>query len=92
AVVSTPYWHAKELLADGRGVLVPQGSPSAFASAINDVLDDDRTRAAIGRRAHKYSRPMVWSEVGASYRRLFASVAAGTPSASVDSSRTALNA
>jgi hypothetical protein len=35
---------------------------------------------------------MVWSEVGAAYRRLFAAVAAGTPSANVTSSRTALNA
>ncbi len=92
AIVSTTFAFAAELLAGGRGVLVPQGSPSAFASAINDLLDDDRTRAAIGRRAHKYSRPMVWSEVGAAYRRLFAGVAAGTPTATVVSSRTALNA
>lgn len=92
AIVSTTFAFAAELLAGGRGVLVPQGSASAFATAINRLLDDDRARAAIGRRAHQHSRPMVWSEVGASYRRLFTNVAAGAPIASSISSRPALNA
>ena len=47
-IVSTPYAYASELLADGRGVLVPPGSPSAFAAAINGVLADDELRAEIG--------------------------------------------
>ena len=75
AVVSTPYAYAKELLADGRGVLVAPGSPVALASALNDVLGDHDLRAAIGRRAYEYSRGMVWSAVGATYGRLFAQVA-----------------
>jgi glycosyltransferase involved in cell wall biosynthesis len=77
AVVSTPYAYAKELLADGRGVLVAPGSPTALATALNDVLGDHDLRAAIGRRAHEYSRGMVWSAVGATYGRLFAQVATG---------------
>jgi len=85
AIVSTPYAYAAELLADGRGVLVPKPSPKTFAAALNDVLGDDDLRAALGRAAYDHSRQMVWSEVGAQYRALFgrvgaaASVAAKAP-------------
>ena len=73
AIVSTPYAYAAELLADGRGVLVPDPlRPSAFAAALNEVLGDDELRAALGRAAYDHSRRMVWSEVGAQYRALFA--------------------
>ena len=76
AIVSTPYTYATELLADGRGVLVPPGSPPALASALNEVLDDPDLRAALGRRAHQYSRRMVWSAVGAEYERILGRVTA----------------
>jgi glycosyltransferase involved in cell wall biosynthesis len=76
AIVSTPYAYASELLADGRGILVPPGSPTGLASALNDVLGDHELRAAVGRRAYEHSRRMVWSAVGADYRRLFGQVAA----------------
>ncbi len=75
AVVSTPYAYANELLANGRGILIEPGSPSSLASALINVLGDPGLRAAIGRRAHAYSRGMVWSAVGADYGRLFAQVA-----------------
>ncbi len=39
-VVSTPYWHARELLADGRGVLVPFGDPAAIGDEIAQLLTD----------------------------------------------------
>jgi len=79
-VVSTPYAYAAEVLADGRGVLVPPASPSALATALNELLGDPELRAAIGRRAYAYSRRMVWSAVGSAYRDLFAQVAgADTP-------------
>ncbi|MGI8657268.1 MAG: glycosyltransferase family 4 protein [Candidatus Limnocylindria bacterium] len=77
AIVSTPYTYATELLADGRGVLVPPGSPEALAAALNGLLEDDERRGAFGRRAYEHSRRMVWSEVGTEYRRLFARVVAG---------------
>jgi glycosyltransferase involved in cell wall biosynthesis len=70
AVVSTPYTYAAELLADGRGVLVPPGSAPALANALNEVLGDRELRAALGGRAYDYSRGMVWTAVGAEYRRL----------------------
>jgi len=80
AVVSTPYAYASELLADGRGVLVPPSSAVGLATALNDVLADPVLRAAIGKRAHAHTRAMVWSAVGAQYRTLFAEVAAAAPS------------
>ena len=68
AIISTPYTYAAELLADGRGILVPPGSAPAFANALNDVLGDRELRATLGRRAYAHSRGMVWSAVGAAYR------------------------
>jgi glycosyltransferase involved in cell wall biosynthesis len=79
AVVSTPYAYAAELLANGRGVLVPPGSPGALADAVANLLRDPWLRAAVGRRAYEYSRPMVWREVGAAYARVFARVARAMP-------------
>ena len=74
AVVSTAYIYAQELLADGRGVLVPPGSAAALADGLNAVLGDAELRAAIGRRAHDYSRRMIWSAVGMEYEALFADI------------------
>jgi glycosyltransferase involved in cell wall biosynthesis len=76
AVISTPYAYAREMLADGRGVLVPPGSPAALGAALNDVLGDPDLRAAIGSRAYAFSRRMVWSAVGGRYGDLIAQVAA----------------
>ncbi|RYD47039.1 MAG: glycosyltransferase, partial [Verrucomicrobiaceae bacterium] len=62
-VVSTPYWHASELLKDGRGALVPFRDPQAIASAVCTYLDDpglmERTRAT----AHEAGREMIWKSV-----------------------------
>jgi glycosyltransferase involved in cell wall biosynthesis len=80
-VVSTPYAYAAEVLADGRGMLVPPASPTALASALNELLADPRMRAAIGRRAYEYSRRMVWSSVGGEYRDLFSQIAGEARSA-----------
>ena len=92
AIVSTPYAYAAELLAEGRGVLVAPGSPAKFAAALNRVLADDELRDAIGRRAYAYSRNMVWSEVGAEYRRLFERVAAPASVVARTANLTAINA
>ncbi len=70
-VVSTPYWHAKELLAGGAGVLVPFGNSAAIANAVCGLLDDRARMTRIGRDAHAVSRHMVWSEVAWEYLRVF---------------------
>ncbi len=59
-VVSTPYWHARELLADGRGILVPFGDAMAIAREVGGLLTDDGRRQALRRRAYSSSRSMTW--------------------------------
>jgi len=76
AVVSTPYEHAVELLADGRGVLVPFRDAAALGAAFTRLLTDDAARDAMRRRAWLHGRGMVWPAVGAEYRALFREVLA----------------
>jgi len=75
AIVSTPYAYAAELLAEGRGILVPPGSSAALAAAFIALLRDANRRAELGARAYSHSRAMIWPEVGNAYRRLFARIA-----------------
>ena len=76
AIVSTTSALASELLADGRGTLVPAPSSGAFAAAITELLIDPELRATMSRLAYEHSRGMVWWEVGAEYRRIFDRAAA----------------
>ena len=71
AIISTPYWHAAELLADGRGALVPFEDPAAIADAAIELLDNDAARQAMRVRAYLYARRMVWDRVAQSYMRTF---------------------
>ena len=72
AVVSTPYWHAKELLADGRGVLVPFGDSEAIGREISSLLTNDVRRHAMRKRAYAASRSMTWAQTAKRYVALFA--------------------
>jgi len=71
AVVSTPYRYAKELLADGRGILVPWKDASAIADSIIRLLDDPKERAAMGARAAAFGHDMRWPAVAARYVESF---------------------
>ena len=70
-VVSTPYWHAAELLAEDRGVLVPFRDPGAIARAITGLLRDETRRHIIRKNAFKLGREMIWSNVAKLYLRSF---------------------
>lgn len=70
-VVSTPYWHARELLAEGRGVLVPFRDPAAIATAVCGLLGDGERRAALRVEAWRLGRGMVWSRVAERYATAF---------------------
>lgn len=70
-VVSTPYWHARELLADGCGVLVPFGDAAAIGSEIANLLTDDARRQAMSRRVYAASRPMTWERTAERYMGVF---------------------
>jgi glycosyltransferase involved in cell wall biosynthesis len=71
AIISTPYWHAAELLNDGRGALVPFEDPAAIAETVIELLDNDAAREAMCKRAYLYARHMVWDRVAQSYMRTF---------------------
>jgi glycosyltransferase involved in cell wall biosynthesis len=74
AVVSTPYWHAQELLADGRGVIVPFGDVDATGQAVAGLLNDDVGRNAMRQLAYTNSRSMTWAMTAKRYLSVFKSV------------------
>src|SRR5437879_6401419 len=71
AVISTPYWHAAELLAEDRGVLVPFADAAAIAREAIGLLKDDTRRHAIRKNAYRIGREMVWSNAARLYMRSF---------------------
>ena len=72
AVVSTPYWYAAEMLADGRGRLVPFRDADAIAEQVLDLLDNETERHAMRKRSYTYCRNMIWREVARQYLDVFA--------------------
>lgn len=77
AIISTPYWHAQELLANERGILVPFSDSSAIASAVNSILAEPTRMTAMRKRAWKQGREMVWPVVARRYMESFAKARAG---------------
>ncbi len=71
AVVSTPYWHAAELLAEDRGVLVPFANAPAIAREVIGLLRDDTRRHAMRKNAYRMGREMIWSNAAQLYMRTF---------------------
>jgi len=71
AIISTPYWHAKELLADGRGVIVPFENPAAITEAVLRLLDNDGERHAMRKRAYLHSRETIWPKTAQKYMASF---------------------
>ena len=71
AVVSTPYCHARELLADGRGIIVPFGDAAATGDAIAGLLVDDERRLAMRERAYHCGRAMTWQQTATNYVDVF---------------------
>ncbi len=76
AVISTPYWYASELLADGRGILVPWRDPGAIAREVIGLLGDETKRRALSERAAACGKDMLWPAVARSYVRTFEVAAA----------------
>src|SRR5271157_1857460 len=71
AIVSTPYWHAKELLAENRGVIVPFQSPDAIAEAVLGLLENNAERHAMRKRAYLHSRGTTWAKTARAYMASF---------------------
>jgi hypothetical protein len=71
AIISTPYWHAKELLAEKRGVIVPFADPDAIAKAVIELLENAAERHAMRKRAYLYSRETTWAKTARAYMTAF---------------------
>jgi len=72
AIVSTPYWYATEMLADGRGRVVPFADPGALAEQVIDLFAHPVKANAMRKRAYLFGRDAVWSEVARQYMQVFA--------------------
>jgi glycosyltransferase involved in cell wall biosynthesis len=71
AVISTPYWHATELLSEDRGVLVPFHDSDAIAREVLNLMRDPTRRHAMRKNAYLYGREMIWSNVAKQYMQSF---------------------
>ena len=78
-VVSTPYWHAAELLADGVGLLTDFGDSEGFAQAIVGLLDDAGQMEALRRRAWEIGRSMIWARLADAYVEICEAAVATKP-------------
>jgi len=76
AIISTPYWYAEEMLAEGRGVIVPFRDPAALADHVINLLDNESERHAMRKRAYVFGREMIWPHVAKRYMESFESARA----------------
>jgi glycosyltransferase involved in cell wall biosynthesis len=94
AIISTPYWHAQELLAGERGVLVPFRDAPAIAEGVNHFLSNPTLMTAMRKRAWKAGREMIWPVVARRYMESFerARASLSVPSVETVAVRTMENA
>jgi len=71
AVISTPYWHAAELLSDDKGIIVPFNDPAAMGKAIIRLIGNENERNAMRKNAYILGREMIWSNVASKYASIF---------------------
>lgn len=67
AVISTPYWHAAEMLAEGRGKLFDFNDSGSLTTALMELLDDPAKHSAIKRKAFDYGKKITWPKTGEKY-------------------------
>jgi polysaccharide biosynthesis protein PslF len=71
AIIATPYLHARDALADERGVILRSGESSEIAEAITTLMRNDRLRREMEIRTYMYGRSITWKEVARKYKELF---------------------
>ena len=79
AVVSTPYLHAKEALADDRGILVDFRSPEQIAEALNALMDDPELKARLETNAYAYAHEFAWPKTGQRFVKELEDLVASVP-------------
>jgi len=81
AVISTPYWHAQELLSDERGILFDFNDSKKLAEILNELLENPESLVALRKKAYAYGRKTIWSEIGKKYLTLSMKVIESYPGA-----------
>ncbi|NMA92240.1 MAG: glycosyltransferase [Firmicutes bacterium] len=71
AIISTPYWYARELLAEDRGCLVPFRDSETMAKALLTLVEDEELRNRMRKQSYQYGRQMIWREVVLKYAACF---------------------
>jgi glycosyltransferase involved in cell wall biosynthesis len=74
AVVSTPYWHATELLSEGRGVMFDFGKTEQLSDVLIDLLDNPEKRLEIRRKAREHGHKITWPKIGGIYNEVVKNV------------------
>ena len=75
AIISTPYWYAKEILADGRGRLINFGDSAELSLTLRDLLSNKFTLKSLREKTYKFGRQMRWEKVAKNYLDLFRQIA-----------------
>ncbi len=70
-IISTPFYYAEELLAEGRGILCKFNSPRSITDGIKDLLDNPEKKARIEKLAYEHGQSMTWPRVASKYADLF---------------------
>lgn len=79
AVISTPYWHATELLDEGRGRLFNFNDSEQLSGILMELLDDPKALKEIRKKARDYGKTITWSKSGDKYVALAKEVSAASP-------------
>ncbi|MFA6423495.1 MAG: glycosyltransferase family 4 protein [Patescibacteria group bacterium] len=69
--VSTPYIYAEQVLAGGRGVIVPFRNPEKISEQVIELLSNREKRIKMAKSAYLYGRNMTWHNVAFKYLNLF---------------------
>jgi glycosyltransferase involved in cell wall biosynthesis len=88
AVISTPYWHASELLADGRGRLFNFNDSEELSGIFMELLDNPETLKDLRKKAFEYGKTITWPKSGNKYVDLVQNVVAGNPELVVEKGTT----
>jgi glycosyltransferase involved in cell wall biosynthesis len=79
AVISTPYWHAEELLAEGRGRLFNFGDSGELALILTELLDKPEVLTELKRKAFDYGKKITWPKTGGKYASLASAILKDKP-------------
>lgn len=78
-IVSTPYLYAREMLADGRGLLAEFNNPDSMADCIKYIIQNPGKKAAMERNTIKIGRTMYWDKVAKRYIEVFLNIIKSSP-------------